>query len=112
MTLTVDVYIKMPNGKEEPLELLSNLAGFESTRYTFYGSEFAKAMGLKLFPTLAEGGFIELDGDALDELRRETLMLYEHVIGTEIEEYWTFRLNNIFNAIDAARHFDGLIRVW
>ncbi|WP_386825351.1 hypothetical protein [Lysobacter brunescens] len=102
----------MPNNDLERLELPSDLAGFESTRYTFYGSDFAKSMGLKLFPLLAEEYWFEFEGDELDELRREAVMLYEHVIETEVGGYWAFRINNILNAIDAARHFDGLVRIW
>lgn len=114
MTLSVDVYIKGPDGEEQRLDLPSDLAGVESARRTFYGSEISRGLGLKWFPMLSGRYQLECEGNELHELRREAVLLFQYVHDNDEEEYrhyWSFRLNNIFNAIDAALHFDGVVTI-
>lgn len=101
MTLCVDAYTRDENGKAIALPLQSDLAGFESTRQTFYGGERAIAAGLVLLPTLANQSQVDVSGPELLILRKEVELLKA---GLSVEEmaYWNFRLNNILAAIDAA----------
>lgn len=89
----------------------STLAGFESSRERFYGSDLAVRLNLKLLPGLI-GSDLWVYGNELPELRRETLLLLHNLAPDELE-YWSYRLGNIINAIERASVFgeDGVVYI-
>jgi hypothetical protein len=55
VSLSVDVYFRMPDGGMEVLEVpegSSDLAGFESWRHDVWGSHRVRALGAEFFPAL------------------------------------------------------------
>ena len=117
MTLKVHAYVRDSDGGMEFLPVPSSegapeLAGFESTRYTFYGSEEAKKLGLKILPTLAEVYGVHIEGETLNELKKEVEILLKCL--SAVDEYWPFRLNNILRAIEVAKAHapDGCVVIW
>jgi hypothetical protein len=85
------------------------LAGFESTRYTFYGSEESKSLGLTILPTLAHTDIYAEGLDQLNALEAEVRILFDKFGPSE--SYWHFRLGNILRAIEAAKQYGELGRV-
>jgi hypothetical protein len=104
----------------------NDLAGFESWRHEVYGSPLAVELGLTLLPTLREQD-IHAEGDELDLLEREALLLHEHAerlaaaIGmhiaspagirvaspAEVAESIRYRLGNVLEAVALAREASG-----
>lgn len=105
VTLSVYAKEKLPDGTTVelvPTEPHNELAGFESTRWSFYGSEYTRSLGLVLLPTLAHAN-IHASGDELDVLEREVRILLDHLDFVEDRTYWSFRLNNILEAVRRAK---------
>jgi hypothetical protein len=106
MTLLVCAYKRLADGSIEWLaESLpgSDLAGFESMRQTFWGSDSAKGLGLVLLPTLASAD-IWAEGTDLDVLETEIAILSAHLdTVAEQQDYWLVRLANVKNAIGRAK---------
>lgn len=95
----------MPDGTREslvPSEPHNDLAGFESGRRSFYGSDQVRALGLVFLPTLAHQDIYASDED-LAVLEYEARLLLEslHLLGDA--EYWRFRLSNILEAVRLAK---------
>lgn len=114
MTLSISAYYR---DKEKTVQLLDQLgapetlAGFESYRDDFYGSEVLQSYGCKILPKLAEGD-IYAEGPELDILEREVRMLLDKLpaltaaLGAsdkEAQDHYGFRLNNILKAVEKAR---------
>lgn len=107
MTVTVSVYTKEGLGKIVELPLHSEVAGFDSARSSFYGSERAIGGGLRLLPMLRDEVVLEVCGDELQTLKREVEFLRAGLSGEEAK-YWEIRLDNISEAIEvAANHGQG-----
>ena len=112
MTLTVTAYHATEDADGERLEEIacpSDLAGFESTRRTFYAGPTARRLGLTLLPQLAASD-LWARGDELTALRAEVVAMLNN-LPTDGDPYWPFRLNNILQAIEAASAFgpEGLV---
>ncbi len=95
---------------ELPLE--RDLAGFEKTRHTFYGSPWAVNLGLQVLPLLRNDD-VFVSGDDLATLRLELQTLLRAIVGRVDEQYWTERLTNISSAIDIASRCgaDGAVSI-
>ena len=105
MSLIVLAQKILPDGSTEdlvPTAPHNDLAGFESTRVSFYGSEHARKLGLVLLPMLAQQD-IHASGADLAILERETRLLLDNLEATTDHGYWSFRLNNILEAIRLAK---------
>lgn len=102
MTLSVDAFRRGDNGEIIWLELPSDLAGTDQTRYRFYGGEKALNAGLVLFPSLRDSAPLVVSGEDLGSLEKEVRILQTLVAPAEAE-YWEFRLNNILAAISEAQ---------
>ena len=112
MTLVVRAYHVTRDAEGErivPLPYESDLAGFEATRTTFYGSARAHTLGLGMLASLATSG-LHVRGGQLGRLREEVSLLMANLTPAEIS-YWQYRLTNILHAIDAASVHgpDGLV---
>lgn len=111
MSLIVLASKELPDGSTidlAPTPPHNDLAGFESTRLSFYGSEYARSLGLVLLPTLAHGD-IYASGDDLAMLEREVRLLLDNLDPAADRAYWSFRLNNILEAVRVAKAVsDGL----
>lgn len=117
MTLSVKAYIRDRDGQVVYLPIPSSggnphLAGFESTRYTFYGSKEAKKLDLSILPLLAEQYGVHIEGKKLDQLKEEVETLLKNLPVSD--DYWPFRLNNILRAIEVAKAHapDGCVVIW
>jgi hypothetical protein len=105
MSLIVLAQKRLPDGSTEdliPTPPHNDLAGFESTRLSFYGSERARNLGLVLLPVLAHQD-IHASGADLAILERETRLLLDNLDVATDHAYWSFRLNNILEAIRLAK---------
>jgi hypothetical protein len=106
MSLIVSPYKRLPDGSVEWLAMpdhSNQLAGFESTRQTFCGSDTAKALGLSLLPTLALSD-IWAEGTDLDRLETEIDTLSAHLdLFPDQQEYWRLRLANVKSAVQSAK---------
>ena len=109
MTLSVNAYYIDSDGNEVDIAFPSestanNVAGFESCRNTFYGSDQVKELGLNLLPLLKNQAVIYAEGDELETLQSEINILLSNLEKFD-EIYWGFRLNNILTAIKLAKNF-------
>jgi hypothetical protein len=111
MTLSVDAYRRFPDGTEERIGPFSYLAGHESMRRRFYGSDLSHSLGLRLLPRLKDIYMIEVEGTELNDLRAEVEALLASVSGTEAADYWDFRLSNILEAISIAKTCNGVVTI-
>ena len=102
MTLSVSAYSRGADGGFVEIALASDLAGFESTRRSFFGTQWARALGLRLLPYLGQQSELWVEGDLLRELAEEAAALRAAVRGRDDEEYWVSRLANIATAIALA----------
>lgn len=105
MTLSVDALRRDNDGSWVELPLTSNLAGLERTRVTFFGSPWARSLGLELLPRLRTESQLWVSGKELGELRAEVETLLRAISGRDDEEYWAHRLGNIAEAITVAASF-------
>jgi hypothetical protein len=111
MSLIVCPYKRLADGSVEWLNVAehgSELAGFESTRQTFWGSDTTKALGLLLLPMLASAD-IWAEGADLDLLETEIDILCSHLdLFPDQQEYWQIRLANVRKAVQSAKQLrDG-----
>ena len=102
MTLWVTSYRLNRDGSKTELPQQSNLAGVESSRNDFYGSEQHRKLGLKLLPELNEVAVLQVRGASLATLLLEIELLLQELPPGQEGEYWRVRLNNIKAAIGAA----------
>ena len=108
MTLMVRPYMRDPvTGEEVSLggrmaPPRNELGGFECWRTEVYGSAVAKALGLRLLPSLTSTD-IYAEGEDLDRLRQEAEMLraHAHQIHDDPSSIY-FRLDNLLEAIGVA----------
>ena len=118
MSLSVNAYHIDANGKWIDLETGPpegpnyTLAGFESTRHTFYGSEKSIQLGLTILPGLANGDIYAKGEKQIAALNAEVKVLLENLDPSD--DYWQFRLGNIIRAIEAAKPYGdaGMVVVW
>jgi hypothetical protein len=116
--MTLSVYASNVSPDGTTLDLVptpphNDLAGFESTRLSFYASEHARSLGLSLLPTLAHAN-IHASGDELELLERDVRLLLDSLDPGADREYWSFRLNNILEAIRLAKEVSdgiGIVRI-
>jgi hypothetical protein len=110
MTLSVEAFYIDDDVQHIDIELPSDsscnhLAGIESSRRTFYGSELAISLGLSLLPQLAESSMLEVTGETVEVLEAEVRLLLANLDGFNDDGYWLFRLNNILAMIELAKPF-------
>ena len=110
LTLMVYAYSRDAGGRMTDLpisfsEWEPTLAGFESTRTSFYGSKETKALGLRILPLLAKESMLYIEGEELNELKNEVEILLRNL--TASDDYWYFRLKNILLAIETAKAHNG-----
>jgi hypothetical protein len=116
MTLLVNVYRYEESGEMiilEPNNHSEELAGFESYRNTFYGSQVAKSLGLQLLPTLANTN-LYVESQDLINLQLEAELILQNMflfIGIDAETI-QFRIHNILKAIAQAREIGGGVVIW
>ena len=104
MTLIVSAYVRVDNEKITEISLDSDLAGFESTRNSFYGNpEFREK--IPLLSQLKDVSMIEVSGRDLYMLIQEVNFLLNSLPNGEDGDYWRFRLRNILNAINSVLEF-------
>jgi len=99
----IDLDIPCPSGGEP------TLAGFEATRFNFYGSDKAKRLGLTILPQLARGNICAEGTDELYALRAEVQILFDSLDPSD--DYWPFRLGNILMTIETANKYGNAGRV-
>ncbi|NHZ41705.1 hypothetical protein [Massilia aquatica] len=101
MTLSVTARYRDRNGDWNTLPLAYHVAGVETTRHSFYGSEVAIGAGLVLFPRLLDEPMLDLYGAELAELKREVLIMWD-LLEEHSRAHWEERLGNILDAIELA----------
>ena len=113
MTLSVNVYVRTPDGRVDilPVDHADELAGFESCRHELWGHQTVRALGLRLLPTLVEGD-IWAEGSAIDHLESDTERLLAHVTVVANAtgysgDFISSRCRNILGAIRRARKAGG-----
>ena len=119
MSLLVNVYTRAPDGKMvvvDPAEPADELAGFESYRRQLYGSEAARALGLRLLPTL-DGDNLYAEGADLDRLRAEAETALANIERFKAETQATAeglrpRFENIIAATRRAAELGGGVVIW
>ena len=99
----IDLDVPCPSGGEP------TLAGFEATRFNFYGSDKANGLGLKILPQLAKDNIYAEGIEELDALQAEVQILFDSLDSSD--DYWPFRLGNILRAIDCAKQYGDCGRV-
>ena len=104
MTLSVNAYYLDKEGNEIDIPFLpesnaNELAGVETSRKEFYGSEISKSLGLKILTRLKEQPFIAVERRNIDDLESEVKLLLDNLDKFSDNGYWAFRLNNILCAI-------------
>ena len=106
MSLLVSAYRRLPDGHLEWIDMPepgAELAGFESTRKTFWGSTMAQRLGLRLVTEL-EHHDVYAEGDALAVLEHEIDILMKNLhLFPAHDGYWQQRLGNVKRAIEVAR---------
>lgn len=113
MSLVTHAYMRGPDGPrtdlpEAPRPPRNDLAGPERWRVKVYGAPVARALGLRLLPTLASQD-IHAEGPDLDVLEREVRVLlantarWPHIDLDGLRS----RLLNILEAIRLARSVPG-----
>jgi hypothetical protein len=114
MALMVFPYTRGPDGEPTRLEVPpehNDLAGFEECRRTLWGSDIARALGLTLLPSLAEGDIYAEDEDLsrldaeLSTLRNAVALVAESTLFRE--DFIRQRIDNIAAAIAVAREHSG-----
>ena len=115
MSLLVNAYRIDANGRWIDLPADQNnydLAGFESTRRTFYGSEKSIQLGLKILPELAHNDIYAKGEEQLDALGAEVSVLRNSLDPSD--DHWHFRLGNILRAIQLAKPYGdaGMVVIW
>lgn len=109
MTLSVYACKIRSDGTSEnlvPVKPCNDLAGVESARRSFYGSADVRKLGLTLLPTLEHSNLYVM-GEELDRLEREVRILHAHINSAADAAYWSFRLNNILEALRLAKSVTG-----
>ncbi|MEL6488778.1 MAG: hypothetical protein AAFQ95_02350 [Cyanobacteria bacterium J06621_3] len=119
MTLSVYPYRRTANGDIEWLETPSDftdLAGLESTRQSFWGSDELKSLGMSLITTLANTD-IYAEGCELIRLEEEIKTVEDYLFTlsesgsasiTDKEiTYRIERLSNVSAAIEVAKRYQG-----
>lgn len=81
---------------ETPMPPYSELAGFESWRWTVWGSAPVRRLGLTILPSLADGD-VYASGVRLDELEAEVRQL-ERVLRAVVDELEASGVHIVANA--------------
>lgn len=119
MSLSINVYIRGPDGRMDilrPEEHAQELAGFESYRQRLYGSRAARALGLRLLPTL-DGGDLFAERAEVARLRAEAevalanLEMFIPESGASAESLRP-RFENIIAAAVRAEEVGGGVVIW
>ncbi|NHZ89815.1 hypothetical protein F2P45_12445 [Massilia sp. CCM 8733] len=87
MTLSVTAQYIDQDGKWNDLPLTSWVAGVETTRQSFYGSDVAIGAGLVLLPRLLDENTVDVSGAELADLKREVLIMWD-LVEEEERDYW------------------------
>ena len=119
MSLLVNAFRRGDKGEMiflDPSDHSQELAGFESFRTTFYGSQTARNFGLRLLPSLAEAD-LYVEGRELASLREEAELVLQNInlFTDEAAADWEvldLRIKNILGAIDRARQANGGVVIW
>lgn len=112
MSLSVWTYVYAENGERKYLETErgKDLAGFESWRNTFYGSDFVKNLNLRKLYSLKEGD-LWVEGKELIELETEVKTFLQNldkfVKRADDKSGFEFRLQNILDAVKKAKETGG-----
>ena len=116
MTLSINVYKKDTDGNLQRIKFEPenhHLGGFELSRHEFWGHPIMMDLGLKILPQLADGAYLQIEGNKLDILEYETIVIRKNTaVLVEItnynEDFVTFHTDNILFAIGKARKVDGM----
>ena len=119
MSLLVNVYTRTSDGKMaivDPAEHADELAGFESYRQKVYGSDAARALGLRLLPQL-DGDNLYAEGADVDRLRAEAEIALANIEQFEAEADAPAaslrpRFENIIAAARRAVELGGGVVIW
>lgn len=112
MTLSVYPYKRNDNLEIEYLTVppeYSEIAGLEATRWSFWGSNRVRDIGLLQLPKLTSED-IYAEGDELPQLKKEIETLQRRladICNEREQEYWQFILSNILAAIQIAEANNG-----
>ncbi|MFF8411339.1 hypothetical protein [Streptomyces omiyaensis] len=119
MSLLVHTFVLAPDGTMDLLEdppCGRDLAGFERSRTTLWGSAAMRALGARFFPLLA-GDDLRVQPEELAEFLAECDAVRPHLAALAAhsgytEEYVTARFDNIAAAARRAREVGGGVLVW
>ncbi|MER6122938.1 hypothetical protein ABT173_09675 [Streptomyces sp. NPDC001795] len=125
MSLTVEVFVREPDGEMRILDVPDDVyrsGGFESWRTTVWGSEFVRSLGARLLPVLA-GNDLHVEAGEVPDLLREVALLRTHLdaiaLGTErprtLEEHRDGigdRLRIIEESARKALEIGGGVLIW
>ncbi|MEV5438137.1 hypothetical protein AB0K80_19305 [Streptomyces sp. NPDC052682] len=125
MSLSVDVFVRGPDGQRRVLDVpegRDDSAGFESWRTTVWGSEPVRALGARFLPVLADGD-LEVEAEDVAQFLGEVALLREHLDAiaqstqrprglAEHREGLVRRLRNLEIAALHARMIEGGVLVW
>jgi hypothetical protein len=119
MSLLVNAYTRDDRGEMsflDPNDHSQELAGFEAFRKTFYGSQTARSLGLRLLPSLVEAD-LYVEGNDLANLHDEARLvlgnigLFAEEAAADIEVL-KVRVQNILDAIERAQKANGGVVIW
>ncbi|MFD8014417.1 hypothetical protein [Streptomyces sp. NPDC058955] len=119
MSLLVHTFVVDPDGTERLLKDPPNgrdLAGFERSRTTLWGSPAMRALGARFFPLL-DGYDLRVQPEELGEFLAECATVRPHLPALAEHsgytlEYVTARFDNIVAAAHRAREVNGGVLVW
>ncbi|MEU2749577.1 hypothetical protein ABZ613_25520 [Streptomyces collinus] len=125
MSLSVDVFVREPDGQRRVLgvpEGRDDSAGFESWRRTVWASEPVRALGARFLPVLADDD-LTIEAEEVADFLREVALLREH-LDAIAENTWrprglaehraglVQRLRNLEVAALHARVIEGGVLIW
>ena len=125
MSLSVDVFLRDPDGQRRILDVpegRDDSAGFESWRRTVWGSPSVRATGARFLPVLADGD-LEVEAGDVAEFLREVALLRDHLDAiaestrrprglAEHRAGLVRRLRNLEVAALHARVIEGGVLIW
>lgn len=118
MTLQIDVDCMDDNGNLVTLDLGDggHLMGFESFRYIVWGATIMRELGLVLLPSLSKIAMLIVEGDELEILKQEALiiqanlsLIMQHV--KPDEQFIMHRTNNVIKAVELAKQCGGQVTI-
>lgn len=118
MTLWISVFYVNQEDKKISMEFEpgQQLAGFEDSRYEFWGHPVMKSIGIKLLYQLGEPMNIVVEGESLNTLEEELHRIREHqtMLITETNQdadFINFHTKNLLNAVKRTKDVNGSLRV-